>query len=162
MKHNNPCGCAVAASARWAYERAFACDPQSAYGGVIAVNRPVDLELAESLSRQFVEVLLAPSFAEDALAILTAKKNVRLLELRDWPARSAGVVEKPVLGGVLCQARDIVEQVPRADARGHREGADGGRVGRPPVRLEGLRARALERDRARAREARRSASARVR
>jgi phosphoribosylaminoimidazolecarboxamide formyltransferase / IMP cyclohydrolase len=116
VKHNNPCGCAVAAGAKEAYERAFACDPQSAYGGVIAVNRPVDVELAESLSKQFVEVLLAPSFAEDALAILTQKKNVRLLELRDWPARSSGVVEKPVLGGVLCQERDMVTET-RAQMR---------------------------------------------
>jgi phosphoribosylaminoimidazolecarboxamide formyltransferase/IMP cyclohydrolase len=110
VKHNNPCGCAVAEGAKEAYERAFACDPQSAYGGVIAINRPVDRDLAESLSQQFVEVLLAPSFAEDALATLTQKKNVRLLELRDWPARSGEVVEKPVLGGVLCQARDAVSE----------------------------------------------------
>src|SRR6202042_2363726 len=62
VKHNNPCGCAVADDVRTAYERAFACDPQSAYGGVIAVNRRVDAAAAEQLSGQFIEVLLAPGF----------------------------------------------------------------------------------------------------
>jgi phosphoribosylaminoimidazolecarboxamide formyltransferase/IMP cyclohydrolase len=110
VKHNNPCGCAVAGTAKDAYERAFACDPQSAYGGVIAVNQPVDRGLAESLAQQFVEVLLAPSFAQEGLAILTEKKNVRLLELRAWPPPSREIVEKPVLGGVLCQSHDSVSE----------------------------------------------------
>ncbi len=90
VKHNNPCGCAVAASAREAYVRAFACDPQSAYGGVIVVNRPVDLAFAEELAKQFIEVLLAPGYDGAALEALRVKKNVRLLELPttggDWPA----------------------------------------------------------------------------
>jgi phosphoribosylaminoimidazolecarboxamide formyltransferase/IMP cyclohydrolase len=116
VKHNNPCGCAVARSAQEAYERAFACDPQSAYGGVIAVNRRVDRGLAESLARQFVEVLLAPAFDPDALEVLTEKKNVRLLELGDWPSARPGVTEKPVLGGSLCQSRDAVTET-RADMR---------------------------------------------
>ena len=60
VKHNNPCGCALGDSGQAAYERAFACDPQSAYGGVIAVNRPVDGDFAGALSQQFIEVLLAP------------------------------------------------------------------------------------------------------
>ncbi len=64
-----------------AYERAFACDPQSAYGGVIAVNRRVDRALRRALLEQFIEVLLAPGFDEDALEVLGEKKNVRLLEL---------------------------------------------------------------------------------
>jgi phosphoribosylaminoimidazolecarboxamide formyltransferase/IMP cyclohydrolase len=116
VKHNNPCGCAVAESAQLAYERAFACDPQSAYGGVIAVNRPIDRPLAESLAGQFVEVLLAPKFEGDALEVLTQKKNVRLLELARWPQQGRGVVEKPVLGGVLCQSRDGITES-RADMR---------------------------------------------
>jgi phosphoribosylaminoimidazolecarboxamide formyltransferase/IMP cyclohydrolase len=110
VKHNNPCGCALGESAHDAYERAFACDPMSAYGGVIAINRPVDLACAQALSKQFVEVLLAPGFDPNALELLTQKKNVRLLELADWPARAEGVVEKPVLGGVLSQSRDIVSE----------------------------------------------------
>ncbi len=110
VKHNNPCGCAVADSAEQAYERAFACDPQSAYGGVIALNRPVDRAAAEKLSGQFIEVLLAPAFEPAALEILQGKKNVRLLELPDWPARSERVEGKPVLGGQLVQTRDEVAE----------------------------------------------------
>jgi phosphoribosylaminoimidazolecarboxamide formyltransferase/IMP cyclohydrolase len=110
VKHNNPCGCALGQGAQEAYERAFACDPTSAYGGVIALNRPVDLACAQALSKQFIEVLLAPGFDEDALAVLSEKKNVRLLELADWPVRGEGMEEKPVLGGVLSQSRDAVSE----------------------------------------------------
>src|SRR5207244_2260973 len=85
VKHNNPCGCALAGGGQAAYERAFACDPQSAYGGVIAVNERVDRAFASSLSKQFIEVLLAPGFDDDALQVLGEKKNVRLLELSPWP-----------------------------------------------------------------------------
>jgi phosphoribosylaminoimidazolecarboxamide formyltransferase / IMP cyclohydrolase len=116
VKHNNPCGCALAATAQQAYERAFACDPVSAYGGVIATNRRVDEAFAQALSKQFVEVLLAPGFDEDALALLTQKKNVRLLELGERPARPAWMVEKPVLGGVISQSRDAVTET-RAQMR---------------------------------------------
>jgi phosphoribosylaminoimidazolecarboxamide formyltransferase/IMP cyclohydrolase len=108
VKHNNPCGCAVAATPLAAYERAFACDPQSAYGGVIAINRPIDLELAERLDEQFIEVLLAPRFAPDALAALQQKKNVRLLELAQWPQPNREADSKAVVGGVLVQTHDVV------------------------------------------------------
>jgi phosphoribosylaminoimidazolecarboxamide formyltransferase / IMP cyclohydrolase len=110
VKHNNPCGCAVAPDALVAYERAFACDPQSAYGGVIAINRPIDEALARELSNQFIEVLLAPGFAPEALAVLREKKNVRLLELERWPERSHEVESKPVIGGQLVQTRDVVTE----------------------------------------------------
>jgi phosphoribosylaminoimidazolecarboxamide formyltransferase/IMP cyclohydrolase len=110
VKHNNPCGCAVAESASEAYARAFACDPQSAYGGVIALNRPVDRRAAERLSKQFIEVLLAPSFEPAALELLQEKKNVRLLELPDWPSPSHEVEGKPVIGGQLVQTRDVVSE----------------------------------------------------
>ncbi len=110
VKHNNPCGCAVADSARVAYERAFACDPLSAYGGVIAVNRPVDRALAEELGKQFIEVLLAPSYDADALEVLQVKKNVRLLELSDWPQPTREVEGKAVLGGQLVQTHDVVSE----------------------------------------------------
>jgi phosphoribosylaminoimidazolecarboxamide formyltransferase / IMP cyclohydrolase len=112
VKHNNPCGCALGRDVLAAYERAFACDPQSAFGGVIALNRPVDAACAEAISRQFVEVLLAPRFDGDALAVLTEKKNVRLLELPDWPEPVEGMEHKPVLGGVLVQERDFVSETP--------------------------------------------------
>src|SRR6202035_2718253 len=75
VKHNNPCGCAISDTALDAYERAFACDPQSAYGGVIAINRPIDAALAAKLNEQFIEVLLAPGYDAGALEVLQAKKN---------------------------------------------------------------------------------------
>ena len=110
VKHNNPCGCAVAASGQQAYEQAFACDPESAYGGVIAVNRPVDLAFAEQLGKQFIEVLLAPGYDAAALQELQVRKNVRLLELGDWPAPLREVESKPVIGGQLVQTHDVVSE----------------------------------------------------
>ena len=110
VKHNNPCGCAVAQGGQAAYERAYACDPQSAYGGVIAVNRRVDRAFAQELHKQFIEVLLAPAFDDDALAVLTEKKNVRLLELSHWPAPSLEAEGKPVTGGQLVQTADAVSE----------------------------------------------------
>jgi phosphoribosylaminoimidazolecarboxamide formyltransferase/IMP cyclohydrolase len=110
VKHNNPCGCAVAERGQDAYERAFACDPQSAYGGVIAVNTRIDRAFAEALSGQFIEVLLAPGFDADALEVLRVKKNVRLLELADWPEPSREVEAKAVIGGQLVQSRDVVSE----------------------------------------------------
>jgi phosphoribosylaminoimidazolecarboxamide formyltransferase/IMP cyclohydrolase len=110
VKHNNPCGCAVADGGQTAYERAYACDPQSAYGGVIVVNRRVDRAFAQELHKQFIEVLLAPGFEADALALLTEKKNVRLLELSHWPAPSLEAEGKPVTGGQLVQSADAVSE----------------------------------------------------
>jgi len=110
VKHNNPCGCALGRTAQDAYERAFAGDPVSAYGGVIALNRPVDAACAQALSKQFIEVLLAPSFEPEALETLTQKKNVRLLELPDWPEPAGGLEAKPVIGGLLVQDRDEVTE----------------------------------------------------
>ncbi|HEV7586049.1 MAG TPA: bifunctional phosphoribosylaminoimidazolecarboxamide formyltransferase/IMP cyclohydrolase [Solirubrobacteraceae bacterium] len=116
VKHNNPCGCAVAPSLELAYERAFACDPQSAYGGVIVLNRRVDRSCAERLAEQFIEVLLAPGYDDDALELLQVKKNVRLLELPDWPPPLREVEGKPVIGGELRQTHDVVSET-RADMR---------------------------------------------
>jgi phosphoribosylaminoimidazolecarboxamide formyltransferase/IMP cyclohydrolase len=110
VKHNNPCGCAIGESVQAAYEKAFACDPQSAYGGVIAVNRRVDRACAEQLSGQFIEVLLAPGFEPEALELLQEKKNVRLLELAHWPQPAEEVETKPVIGGQLVQTRDVVSE----------------------------------------------------
>jgi phosphoribosylaminoimidazolecarboxamide formyltransferase/IMP cyclohydrolase len=110
LKHNNPCGCAVASTCELAYERAFACDPESAYGGVIAVNRRIDLSFAQELAKQFIEVLLAPGYEPDALELLSEKKNVRLLELAHWPAPAHEVEGKPVVGGQLVQTRDVVTE----------------------------------------------------
>jgi phosphoribosylaminoimidazolecarboxamide formyltransferase/IMP cyclohydrolase len=110
VKHNNPCGCALGRTAQVAYERAFASDPVSAYGGVIALNRPIDAACARALSQQFIEVLLAPGFEPEALEVLTQKKNVRLLELPDWPEQAGGLEAKPVIGGLLVQDRDEVSE----------------------------------------------------
>jgi phosphoribosylaminoimidazolecarboxamide formyltransferase/IMP cyclohydrolase len=110
VKHNNPCGCAIGENGLEAYQRAFACDPQSAYGGVIAVNRRIDRAFAEELHKQFIEVLLAPAFDADALAVLGQRKNVRLLELAKWPEPSHEVEGKPVIGGQLVQTRDVVSE----------------------------------------------------
>jgi phosphoribosylaminoimidazolecarboxamide formyltransferase/IMP cyclohydrolase len=110
VKHNNPCGCALGKTAQDAYERAFASDPVSAYGGVIALNRPVDETCAQALSKQFIEVLLAPAFEPEALAVLRQKKNVRLLELPNWPEPAGGLEAKPVIGGLLVQDRDEVSE----------------------------------------------------
>ncbi len=116
VKHNNPCGCALGSGVQQAYERALAADPMSAFGGVVALNRRVDLELAQALSEQFVEVLLAPGFDKDALALLAVKPAVRLLELASWPPPSHEPEVKPVLGGILVQDRDHVRET-RADMR---------------------------------------------
>ena len=80
VKHNNPCGVAEADEIGAAYEKAFACDPMSAFGGVIALNRPVDEALAERLHEQFIEVLIAPDYEDGALEVLQQKEAIRILE----------------------------------------------------------------------------------
>jgi phosphoribosylaminoimidazolecarboxamide formyltransferase/IMP cyclohydrolase len=107
VKHNNPCGVAIGESALDAYLKALACDPLSAYGGVIAFNRPVDAALAEELHKNFVEVLLAPGYGEGALDVLQQKEAIRILDEEE--RRGSDPVErdvKKVLGGLLVQDRD--------------------------------------------------------
>ncbi len=107
VKHNNPCGVALGTDLNAAYDRALACDPISAYGGVIVVNRTVDLLLAEKLASTFVEVLMAPGFDDDALETLTRKPNVRILENRERRQRAPGELDlRRVSGGLLVQDRD--------------------------------------------------------
>ncbi len=108
IKHNNPCGVAVGPSAIEAYRRAFACDPLSAFGGVICLNRNVDKELAEGLVGQFVEVLFARGYDDDALEVLATKPNMRILDDRE--RRTANMIEphlRQVVGGMLVQDRDF-------------------------------------------------------
>jgi phosphoribosylaminoimidazolecarboxamide formyltransferase/IMP cyclohydrolase len=107
LKHNNPCGCAVSDSLQEAYERALACDPTSAFGGVVVLNRPVDRQLAERLNENFLELLFAPGYDEGVLEILTSKPNVRIIE--DAERRLGNIGERDmrrVVGGMLVQDRD--------------------------------------------------------
>ncbi len=107
VKHNNPCGVAVGEDALQAYEKALACDPMSAFGGVIALNRPIGVELAEALHQNFVEVLIAPDYEDGALDVLQQKEAIRILcgeERRDPDPVERDT--KRVLGGLLIQDRD--------------------------------------------------------
>src|SRR3954452_11589251 len=103
IKHTNPAGAATGASLAEAYKRALECDPVSAFGGVIGVNRPVDLAAAEEMHKLFLEVIAAPSFDEDAKAKFASKKNLRLVEV--VPANQKWVL-KNVSGGMLVQDSD--------------------------------------------------------
>ncbi len=103
IKHTNPCGAATGPTILKAYERALAADPISAFGGVIGINRELDEEAAEEISKLFVEAIAAPSFSPGALARLQTKKNVRLVEVR--PSQTARVI-KQVSGGLLLQDAD--------------------------------------------------------
>ncbi|MER7331372.1 MULTISPECIES: bifunctional phosphoribosylaminoimidazolecarboxamide formyltransferase/IMP cyclohydrolase [unclassified Micromonospora] len=107
IKHANPCGIAVGADVAEAHRKAHACDPVSAYGGVIAVNRPVSVELARQVAEIFTEVLVAPGFDEGAVEILQGKKNIRLLRA---PAFDPLPAEwRQVTGGVLVQMADRID-----------------------------------------------------
>src|SRR5262249_28254403 len=107
VKHANPCGVAIAGSIEEAYARAFACDPVSAYGGVVVVNRPVSPELAERIAEQFLDVLYAPWYEPGAPEALRGKQTTRILVDRERRRAARGEREyKRVLGGVLVQDRD--------------------------------------------------------
>jgi phosphoribosylaminoimidazolecarboxamide formyltransferase / IMP cyclohydrolase len=108
LKHTNPCGVGQGASLREAWDKAFATDRQAPYGGIIAVNRPLDLPVAQAIAEIFSEVIVAPTFAPDALALLQQKKNLRLLQVLKsplsapaWDVRSVGA------GSFLYQQRDL-------------------------------------------------------
>ena len=107
IKHANPCGMAVGADIAEAHARAHACDPVSAYGGVIAANRVVTRAMAEQVAPVFTEVVVAPGFDDDALEVLTAKKNLRLLVVAGRPG--AGVELRPISGGLLMQSADRID-----------------------------------------------------
>ncbi|MEV4353224.1 bifunctional phosphoribosylaminoimidazolecarboxamide formyltransferase/IMP cyclohydrolase [Nonomuraea sp. NPDC004186] len=107
IKHQNPCGIAIGADVAEAHRKAHACDPVSAYGGVIAVNREVTAELARQIADIFTEVVIAPSYAAEALEVLRAKKNLRLLECPEGPSRQVELRE--IDGGVLAQSVDKVD-----------------------------------------------------
>ncbi|MFC9058784.1 bifunctional phosphoribosylaminoimidazolecarboxamide formyltransferase/IMP cyclohydrolase [Streptomyces sp. NPDC057074] len=107
IKHANPCGIAVGAEVAEAHRKAHACDPLSAYGGVIAVNRPVSKEMAEQVAEIFTEVIVAPDYEEGALEALTKKKNIRVLRCPEAPQPPAEF--RPIDGGGLAQVKDVFQ-----------------------------------------------------
>ncbi len=107
VKHANPCGVAEGGTLAEAYRKALACDPVSAFGGIIAVNRTLDAEAAKAITELFTEVIIAPDASDEAIKIVSAKKNLRLLLAGGLPeARATGVIVKSVAGGLLVQSRD--------------------------------------------------------
>ncbi|WP_280266483.1 bifunctional phosphoribosylaminoimidazolecarboxamide formyltransferase/IMP cyclohydrolase [Nocardia wallacei] len=107
VKHANPCGIAIGADIAEAHRKAHACDPVSAFGGVIAANREVTVGMAEQVAEIFTEVIVAPGYADGAVEVLQRKKNVRIL-VADRPRRG-GVELRPISGGALLQQSDIVD-----------------------------------------------------
>ena len=108
IKHANPCGVGKAATLREAYQRAYQCDQTSAFGGIVALNQPLDAETAEEIVKIFTEVVIAPGASDEAKAIFAAKKNLRLLTTAGLPdARAPGLAFKQVAGGILVQDRDF-------------------------------------------------------
>ncbi|MFI9581063.1 bifunctional phosphoribosylaminoimidazolecarboxamide formyltransferase/IMP cyclohydrolase [Streptomyces sp. NPDC052236] len=107
IKHANPCGVAIGADVAEAHRKAHACDPLSAFGGVIAVNAPVSLELAEQVSEIFTEVIIAPDYEDGAVEVLARKKNIRVLRCPDAPQPPAEF--RPIDGGGLAQVKDVFQ-----------------------------------------------------
>ncbi|CAM3775586.1 Bifunctional purine biosynthesis protein PurH [Vibrio aerogenes CECT 7868] len=107
VKHANPCGVALGGDILSAYNRAYQTDPTSAFGGIIAFNRELDAATAKAIvDRQFVEVIIAPEITPEAVEVVSAKKNVRLLECGYWNSKTSGYDVKRVNGGLLVQERD--------------------------------------------------------
>lgn len=108
VKHANPCGVSIGATQFEAYDRAYKTDPTSAFGGIIAFNTELDAETAQAIvDRQFVEVIIAPSVSDAAVAVVEAKKNVRLLTCGELSSQQAAYDYKRVTGGLLVQDRDL-------------------------------------------------------
>ncbi len=109
VKHANPCGVAYGESLLESYDRAYATDPESAFGGIIAFNQPLDGETARAIvERQFVEVIIAPAVSDEAVAVVAEKKNVRLLVSGSWAEEQARLDMKRVNGGLLVQDADLL------------------------------------------------------
>jgi phosphoribosylaminoimidazolecarboxamide formyltransferase/IMP cyclohydrolase len=107
IKHANPCGVALGSSLKDAYLKALACDPESAFGGIVALNRALDKDAAEEMAKLFAEVIIAPSVTAEARAVFAAKKNLRVLETGGIPdAKAHGMTVRMLAGGYLLQDRD--------------------------------------------------------
>ena len=148
LKHTNPCGVGQGANLREAWDKAFATDRQAPFGGIIAVNQPLDGACAEAIAEIFSEVIVAPEFTAEALAILQKKKNLRLLKVlkspltaQPWDVRSVGA------DSFLLQERDLKTTAARGFENRHAAAADGGGAGGDAVRLARGQAREIERDR---------------
>ncbi|MDX6752267.1 bifunctional phosphoribosylaminoimidazolecarboxamide formyltransferase/IMP cyclohydrolase [Geminicoccaceae bacterium 1502E] len=107
IKHTNPCGVAVGADPAAAWAKALACDPVSAFGGIVALNRELDEATAAAIAEIFVEVVIAPSVSLAAARLLATKKNLRLLATGAMPARARGLTVRSLAGGFLAQERDV-------------------------------------------------------
>jgi len=107
LKHLNPCGAAWGASPLEAWRLALACDPVSAFGGIVGLNRPVDKALAEELGKLFLEVIIAPKFEEESFDVFATKKNLRLLETGPLAPRARRLAYRSIAGGMLAQERDV-------------------------------------------------------
>lgn len=112
IKHSNPAGCATARALAEAYPKALAGDPTSAFGGIVAANRPVDGPTAEQIAEIFTEVVIAPGYDEDALSALTAKKNLRVLEVAHAHPPARERVVRSIAGGLLVQDADVAPEEP--------------------------------------------------
>jgi phosphoribosylaminoimidazolecarboxamide formyltransferase / IMP cyclohydrolase len=111
VKHNSPCGAAIGSTLVDAYKKAYSCDPTSIFGGIVAVNRRMDKDTAEEISKIFVEIVIAPDFDEDALSVLMKKKNLRIIKCSVKPTNDFEIVK--VDGGILVQSADnnLVEKM---------------------------------------------------
>jgi phosphoribosylaminoimidazolecarboxamide formyltransferase/IMP cyclohydrolase len=107
IKHANPCGIAIGPDVVTAHRLAHECDPVSAFGGVIAANRPVTVELAEQIAPIFTEVVVAPSYEEGAVELLAGRENLRVLRAPQW--RPASVEQRQISGGVIVQTSDRID-----------------------------------------------------
>ena len=154
VKHANPCGVAIGKDALEAYSKAFQTDPTSAFGGIIAFNRPVDGAAAQAVAKQFVEVLMAPDFSAEALQVFAGKANVRLLKIalppggaRDWDNGRNMMDVKRVGSGLLMQTADNRElALAELKVVTKKQPTPAGAAG-PAVRLEGGQVREVQRDR---------------
>jgi len=107
VKHNNPCGVAVAENVKQAYTLALETDPKSAFGGIVAFNKEVDEDTAKELTKLFLEVVVAPSFSDSALEVLKTKKNLRVVKVKNFDKKLEGKDIKRISGGYLLQDRNL-------------------------------------------------------